>query len=80
MTQWLRLCAPNVGGKGSIPDWELRSHMPQSMAPKKSTAIFIFFTLASQRAFLHGLVVIEAVLKLLKPKLFPSIAVDLHVD
>ena len=27
--QWLRLCAPNTGGPGSIPSWETRSHMPQ---------------------------------------------------
>ena len=26
---------PNVGGTGSIPDWELGSHMPQGAAKKK---------------------------------------------
>ena len=25
---------PNVGGTGSIPVWELRSHMPQGAAKK----------------------------------------------
>ena len=27
--QWLKLCAPNAVGRGSIPDWETRSHMWQ---------------------------------------------------
>ena len=27
--QWLRLCAPNAGGLGSIPGQGTRSHMPQ---------------------------------------------------
>ncbi|TEA40864.1 hypothetical protein DBR06_SOUSAS13310011, partial [Sousa chinensis] len=27
--QWLRLCLPNVGDPGSIPDQGTRSHMPQ---------------------------------------------------
>ena len=27
MAQWLRLCAPNAGGPGSIPGWGTRSHM-----------------------------------------------------
>ena len=29
MVQWLRLCAPNVGGLGSTPDQETRFYMPQ---------------------------------------------------
>ena len=29
MVQWLRLCAPDAGGLGSIPGWGTRSHMPQ---------------------------------------------------
>ena len=28
---------PNVGGTGSIPDWGLRSHMPQGTAKKKDS-------------------------------------------
>ena len=27
--QWLRLCEPNAGGRGSIPGQGTRSHMPQ---------------------------------------------------
>ena len=27
MVQWLRLCAPNADGLGSIPGWGTRSHM-----------------------------------------------------
>ena len=33
--QWLRLCASNAGGTGSIPRPELRSCMPLSTAKKK---------------------------------------------
>ena len=29
MVQWLRLCAPNAGGLGSIPGQATRSRMPQ---------------------------------------------------
>ena len=29
VVQWLRLCAPNAGGPGSIPGQGTRSHMPQ---------------------------------------------------
>ena len=29
VVQWLRLCTPNLGDLGSIPDQETRSHMPQ---------------------------------------------------
>ncbi|TEA42458.1 hypothetical protein DBR06_SOUSAS1810269, partial [Sousa chinensis] len=29
MVQWLRCCAPNAGGPGSIPGQGTRSHMPQ---------------------------------------------------
>ena len=29
VVQWLRLCAPSVGGLGSIPGQGTRSHMPQ---------------------------------------------------
>ena len=29
VVQWLRLCAPNAGGPGSIPGHGTRSHMPQ---------------------------------------------------
>ena len=29
MVQWLRLCAPNAGGPGSIPGQGPGSHMPQ---------------------------------------------------
>ena len=28
VAQWLRLCAPNAGGLGSIPGQRTRSHMP----------------------------------------------------
>ena len=29
VVQWLRLCAPNAGGPGSLPGQGTRSHMPQ---------------------------------------------------
>ena len=29
VVQWLRLCAPNAGGPGSIPSQETRSHVLQ---------------------------------------------------
>ena len=29
VVQWVRLCAPNAGGLGSIAGWGTRSHMPQ---------------------------------------------------
>ena len=29
VVQWLRLCAPNAGGLGSIPGYGTRSHMLQ---------------------------------------------------
>ena len=29
MVQWLRLCAPNAGGQGSIPGQGTRSHVSQ---------------------------------------------------
>ena len=29
VVQWLRLCAPNAGGLGSIPGQGARAHMPQ---------------------------------------------------
>ena len=29
VVQWLKLCAPNSGGTGSIPGWGTRSHMLQ---------------------------------------------------
>ena len=29
VVQWVRLCAPNEGGLGSIPGRGTRSHMPQ---------------------------------------------------
>ncbi|TEA37350.1 hypothetical protein DBR06_SOUSAS1910041, partial [Sousa chinensis] len=32
VVQWLRLCAPNAGGLGSIPGQGTRSHMPQLRA------------------------------------------------
>ncbi|TEA30223.1 hypothetical protein DBR06_SOUSAS17410018, partial [Sousa chinensis] len=35
--QWLRLCAPNAGGSGSIPGQGMRSHMPQLKTPHGTT-------------------------------------------
>ena len=35
MVQWLRLCAPNAGGTGSISGGELSPCMPCGMAKKK---------------------------------------------
>ena len=33
VVQWVRLCAPNAGGLGLIPGWELQStYMPQLRA------------------------------------------------
>ena len=32
VVQWLRLCAPNAGGPGSIPNQGTRSHMLQLRA------------------------------------------------
>ena len=32
VVQWLRLCTPNSGGLGLIPDLGARSHMPQLRA------------------------------------------------
>ena len=29
VVQWLRLCAPNAAGQGSIPGQGVRSHLPQ---------------------------------------------------
>ncbi|TEA29464.1 hypothetical protein DBR06_SOUSAS510016, partial [Sousa chinensis] len=29
VVQWLRLCAPNAGGPGSVPGQGARSHVPQ---------------------------------------------------
>ena len=29
VVQWLKLCAPNAEGRGSIPGLRTRSHMPQ---------------------------------------------------
>ena len=37
MVQWLRLCAPNAGGLGSIPGQGTRSHMPQLKIPRATT-------------------------------------------
>ena len=34
--QWLRLQASTAGGGGSIPGWELRSHMPRGTAKNKT--------------------------------------------
>ena len=40
VVQWLRLCAPNAGGSGSIPGQGTRSHVLQqrSHMPRLSTA------------------------------------------
>ena len=37
MVQWLRLCAPNAGGPGSIPGQVIRSHMvqPRVLTPQQ---------------------------------------------
>jgi len=32
LVQWVRLCAPNSGGPGSIPGQGTRPHMPQEFA------------------------------------------------
>ena len=42
--QWLRLCAPNVGGKGSIPDWGTKTPHATEHGAQKSTAVFLFFS------------------------------------
>ena len=34
VVQWVRICAPNAGGPGSIPGWGTRSHT--HAATKKS--------------------------------------------
>lgn len=39
MVQWLRLCAPNAGGLGSIPGEGIRSHTPQLEIPNAATKI-----------------------------------------
>ena len=35
VVQWIRLCAPNAGAVGLIPDQETRSCMPQFKIPLK---------------------------------------------
>ena len=35
--QWLRLCASNAGGMGSIPVGKLRFRVPRDVAEKKKT-------------------------------------------
>ena len=35
MIQWLRVCAPNVGGPDSIPGQVTKSHMPQLTPPHR---------------------------------------------
>ena len=37
MVQWLKLCAPNAGALGCIPDQGTRSHMPQLKIPRATT-------------------------------------------
>ncbi|TEA31623.1 hypothetical protein DBR06_SOUSAS7710062, partial [Sousa chinensis] len=37
VVQWLRLCAPNAGGPGSIPSQGTRSCMPQLKIPHTTT-------------------------------------------
>ena len=37
VVQWLRFQASNAGGRGSNPDWELRSHMSRGVAKTKQT-------------------------------------------
>ena len=37
VVQWLRLCAPNAGGPGSIPGQGTRSCMPQLKIPSAAT-------------------------------------------
>ena len=38
MAQWLRLCAPNAGGRGSIPGQGTRSHMRAATKSSRATA------------------------------------------
>ena len=45
VTQWLRLCAPNVGGKGSIPDWGTKiPHATEHDAQKKHCYFHLFYS------------------------------------
>ena len=45
VTQWLRLCAPNVGGKGSIPDWGTKiPHATEHGAQKKHCYFHLFYS------------------------------------
>ena len=37
VVQWLRLCAPNAGGPGSIPGQGTRSHVLQLKIPHSAT-------------------------------------------
>ncbi|TEA33121.1 hypothetical protein DBR06_SOUSAS24310008, partial [Sousa chinensis] len=39
VVQWLRLCAPNAGGPGSIPGQGTRSRMLQLKAPHAAMKI-----------------------------------------
>ena len=39
VVQWLRLCAPNAGGPGSIPGQGIRSHMLQLNIPHTTMKI-----------------------------------------
>ena len=40
--QWLRLCASNAGGVGSIPVGKLRFRVPRDVAEKKKLSDYFF--------------------------------------
>ena len=79
--QWLRLCASNGGGKGSIPDWGTKIPHATEHRAQKSTAVFLFLLWLPRGCSRMAQWSVEAVLvKFLEPELFLSMAVDLRVD
>ena len=59
VTQWLRLCTFTAGGMDSIPDPELKSHMPYGKKKKKKGGgkdyhIYIYIYYCVPRTFLSN--------------------------
>ena len=54
MVQWLSLGAPKVGGPGSIPAQETRSHMQQLRPAKAEEINFKKYKEEKQRNFYNG--------------------------
>ena len=70
MVQWLRLCASNAEGLGSMPGQGTRFHLPQIMSvqPNKKKIFLIFFFFFPKKAEKHQRRSNKSILKGINPE------------